>query len=313
MRFIQMSLFIDSILLFRLSAYGAVDEDDLFEALDSAAKEGGTLDSSLSVKEIFSSWTHLAGFPILIVTRNYENGSITLSQQGYGNYGMANSIYDPIWWIPYNYATAKSPSFDNTLPNGWLHQRSELIQPTGNDNWAPSEWIVFNKQQTGYYRVMYDMRNWELLIDELISGPNNTIPPRIRWHLLENIFTFVMDGHLHDYLLIEAVRYLSYETEYEPWSIGIQAILYLDQSDPSFQRFHRKKTISVIESAKMLITKKVAVNISHSLLKTQEILDTLSCYFEAEDSDSVCKDLLSKMNVQRPHLRNIGYHKIFKF
>lgn len=32
-----------------------------------------------------------------------------------------------------------------------------------------SEWIIFNVQQTGYYRVNYEIENWQALTDQLLT------------------------------------------------------------------------------------------------------------------------------------------------
>ena len=33
-----------------------------------------------------------------------------------------------------------------------------------------NEWVIFNTQETGYYRVNYDDRNWQNLINLLIQN-----------------------------------------------------------------------------------------------------------------------------------------------
>lgn len=202
---LHLSLSIYSFLPF--SAFTAVDENDLFDAIDRAAKADGVLDKDLSVRDIFSSWSRQGGFPLLTVRRNYENGSITISQERYLDNKYSPLINTTTWWIPFNFATAKSPSFEDTSVEGWLpqHQRSKLIQPSGNNSWTSKDWVLFNKQQTSYYRVMYDIPNWKLLIAELNSGPNNKIHPISRAQLLDDQAAFVRSGRLPADMLVDMV------------------------------------------------------------------------------------------------------------
>lgn len=268
-----------------------MDEDDLFDAIDRAAKEDGTLDSSFSLNELFASWSRQAGFPLLTVERNYGNGSITISQERYMTDRSSVLINATTWWIPYNFATAKSPSFSDTKTDGWLpqHHRAKLIEPSGGRTWAPTEWVLFNKQQTSYYRVMYDIRNWKLLIAELNSGPNNKIHPISRAQLLDDMKNFVESGRLPAHMLIEMVKYLKYESEYAPWVAGSEAILYLKEhlasteGDDSF----RKTAISIIRSSGKLIAAKVALSESHLLSETRAIVTELACRFGIETCSNV--------------------------
>jgi len=61
-------------------AYQSAEQNDLWSALTKQAYKDKVLDSSVSVKEIMDTWTLQTGFPLITVTRNYDNGSITLTQ-----------------------------------------------------------------------------------------------------------------------------------------------------------------------------------------------------------------------------------------
>lgn len=271
-----------------------MDEDDLFRELDRAAKEDGTLDSSLNMQEIFSSWTRQAGFPVLIVRRNYENGSITISQERYTTDRFNDLVNASAWWIPYNIVTSKSPSFNVTRTDDWLlrHQRTKLIEPRGDNVWAPTDWVLFNKQVTGYYRVMYDTTNWKLLTAELNSGPNNKIHPYSRAQLLDDMESFVKTDRLPKEALIEMVKYLKYETEYAPWLAGSKALLYLNKtlaSTDGYETF-RHMTVSIIESFERRPVVKIAYNDSFSLVRTRQVVYELSCRLGFTDCPDITED-----------------------
>lgn len=233
---------------------------------------------------MFSSWTRQSGFPMLTVNRNYETGAITISQERYLNNRFSNMTNSTSWWIPYNFTTAKSLSFSDTKPLGWLaqDQPSKLIEASGDKSWAtPSEWVLFNKQQTGYYRVMYDTRNWKLLIAELNAGNHSRIPPISRSQLLDDLRNFVASGRLPANLLIEMVKYLKYETEYAPWVAGSRALLYMKENLATAGEYEvfRRMAASIIKSATRRFFSSTMQDESLSSVGTSDILTNLSCEF----------------------------------
>lgn len=195
-------------------------------ALERAVKLDKTLDENYSVKEIFSSWSQQKGVPVLHVKRN-ANGTVTISQERY----LAESQSEPdltTWWIPYNVASKQSPSFNITVPSGWLarDQRTKLVQQTAAVKWAANEWILVNQQHTGYYRVQYEADNYKLLIAELTSGDLKKVHPNSRAQLIHDLFDFAKTNRLPDSLFLELIGYLKVETEYAPWSSADSAIAY---------------------------------------------------------------------------------------
>ena len=69
-----------------------------------------------------------------------------------------------IRWIPITYAEAGG-DFENTKNNLWMSdiEKSKEITDLPNADTA----VIFNVQETGYYRVNYDKQNWELIIKQL--------------------------------------------------------------------------------------------------------------------------------------------------
>lgn len=61
-------------------AYQSAEQNDLWYALTKQAHKDKVLDSSVTIKEIMDTWTLQTGFPVVTVSRNYNNSSITLTQ-----------------------------------------------------------------------------------------------------------------------------------------------------------------------------------------------------------------------------------------
>jgi len=61
-------------------AYQSAEQNDLWHALTQQAHKDKVLEPSVTVKEIMDTWTLQTGFPVITVTRNYNNNSATLTQ-----------------------------------------------------------------------------------------------------------------------------------------------------------------------------------------------------------------------------------------
>lgn len=212
-------------------SYEVADDLDLFEHLDRAAKEDNNLEGNLSVREIFGSWSDQSGFPLLTVTRNYKKNTIKISQERYFNKYPHPDANRTTFWIPYNFDTANNVAINKTALEGWLPRdnQSAIIESSGDKTWTSSDWILFNKQQFGFYRVLYDKRNYKLLMKELNSGSIDKLHPLNRAQLIDDTKEFVNSGRLPYNLFINLVKYLTRETEYGPWVSAYNAMQNIKQ------------------------------------------------------------------------------------
>lgn len=177
-------------------------------------KQDNVLDRTLNVHSIFSSWTNQKGYPLLSVVRNYKSNTVSLKQSRFTSYHDA--VNDTAaWWIPYNYATASDPNFNETRPIGWLAPAAQTIEIEG--NWSSKDWVLFNKQQTGYYRVLYDENNWKLLSRQLNGDKFTTIHAINRAQLLDDLFQFLEQGLVKPNLFFDLFGYLKRDTDFAPW------------------------------------------------------------------------------------------------
>lgn len=73
----------------------------------------------------------------------------------------------PIYSIPLTFATSSNPSFNSTVQQ-WMTTESTIISDI-----QPNEWIIFNVQQVGYYKVDYSRDIWTTIIDAYKSSPES--------------------------------------------------------------------------------------------------------------------------------------------
>lgn len=200
------------------SNHNVADENGLFKHLDDAAHEDKAISDNLNVADLFGSWSNQKGFPLVTLIRN-ENGSITLSQGKYSAY-VTNETDKSTWWIPYNLASAQNATFNQTLPSGWMAkgEQTKLIVSDGSEiKWTNNDWVILNRKQTGYYRIQYDEKNYNLIIKELNDGDVNKIDPLNRAQIIDDLHELVLRERISAKHLCNALNYLPKEKSYAPW------------------------------------------------------------------------------------------------
>ena len=60
---------------------------------------------------------------------------------------------------------------------------------------ASSEWVIFNVQETGYYRVNYDHNNWKLLTNQL-KADHTKIHINNRAQLIDDALNLAQAGRI---------------------------------------------------------------------------------------------------------------------
>ncbi|XP_055602735.1 LOW QUALITY PROTEIN: aminopeptidase N-like [Uranotaenia lowii] len=193
--------------------------DDLYEALQKAIAGKSVIPASVTIKQLMESWTNAPGYPVLNVRRLYKTGEVIISQDRF----LADKRLptDHIWSIPYNY-------IDQGIANDvdeqihWLTSRADKIFT----NTPEDQWIIFNREQMGYYRVNYDERNWNLIIQTLLTN-HRTIHRANRAQLLDDAFNLARADLLDMSLVLKMMRYLKHETDYVPWAAANNILNYL--------------------------------------------------------------------------------------
>uniref|UniRef100_A0A336KRZ8 Aminopeptidase N n=2 Tax=Culicoides sonorensis TaxID=179676 RepID=A0A336KRZ8_CULSO len=206
------------------------EQDDLWQFLTDAARSNGIFDDTLSVKEIMDTWTLQTGYPVVTFERNYDNDSFTIKQDRFILRGSPNkkSIqYNETWWIPITYTTSNNPVFTESKPNTWMRRDKMLFMSDPrlkNDNW-----LIANLMETGYYRVNYDKRNWNLISNYLLD-PNRfkEIATTNRAQLIDDALNLARAGYLDYRIALDVTKYLEHEDEYVPWKAAISALNFID-------------------------------------------------------------------------------------
>ncbi|CAH0605719.1 unnamed protein product [Chrysodeixis includens] len=263
--------------------YGNAEQRDLWSALTSAARQSGDFDADVAV--VMDSWTLQTGFPVLTIHRNYENGTLHFSQERFvlinDTFGAQKS---PIWWIPVSYTTAAEKDFSSTRPRLWL--KGEKALSVSNITMKPNEWFIANIQQTGFYRVNYDLRNWKLLI-KVLKDPTRFQEINIinRAQMVDDAMNLALTGRLDYRTALDVTSYLAHERSYVPWKAGLSALGYIDTmlSKGAHYLEYGHYVLRLLNEAVKEVGWKVSPN--ESVVTSQYRVDLLAsaCHFEHPD------------------------------
>ena len=210
---------------FTFSKYAAAEQDDLWQYLTEQAHKDGSLPNDLSVKQIMDTWTLQMGFPVVTVKRDYANGQAELQQDRFLISKSKDNPdkHDYMWWIPITFAPAGG-DFTRTKNEIWMgeNEKTKTIQGLPDANTA----VIFNVQETGYYRVNYDEQNWKLIIQQL-NTDHLKIHVINRAQIIDDAFNLARSGLLSYDIALGVTSYLNKEEEYIPWSAALGGMRYI--------------------------------------------------------------------------------------
>lgn len=173
--------------------YQNAEQDNLWEALTEEAHKNAVLGDNITVKQIMDAWTLQTGYPVVNVTRNYEKNTAEVTQHRFlKNPAQTEEFSDekPCWWVPLSYTTEQELDFNTTEPKAWLEcdENNQPIHKQIIDLPEGNEWIIFNIQIAGFYKVNYDEHNWNLLIEQMHGPEYEKIATMNRAALISDAF-----------------------------------------------------------------------------------------------------------------------------
>ncbi|XP_037803557.1 LOW QUALITY PROTEIN: aminopeptidase N-like [Penaeus monodon] len=207
-------------------AYSNAEQDDLWEHLTAAAHRDRKLPENLTVKTIMDTWTLQKGFPVIKVTRSSDGTSADVSQEHFLLVKEEKSCrtQDLRWWVPLSYTSQGEANFDQTEAVGWMKDSDQRIALTSLP--PKDQWVIFNLQQTGYYRVNYDDHNWNLLVQQL-KDDHEVIHVVNRAQIIDDAMNLARAGQLSYTTALDVFTYLGKEREHLPWMSGVSNLNYV--------------------------------------------------------------------------------------
>ncbi|KAH8342030.1 hypothetical protein KR059_009357 [Drosophila kikkawai] len=285
--------------------YTVANELDLFDALQAELQEDEYFSHQVwasKIRDIMLSWTHSEWMPIVVVTRNFENNSITFSQR---------SIHskDELWWIPLNFATAQAPSFEDTQVDFFMPPQSQYsvtledlkMQLGGRD------WIIVNKQQTGFYHVHYDTDNLRAIARQLQTN-HTLIHPVNRAALFRDLKPLIEHNEIEQVdVLFEMLKYLEFEEDMLPWNQVADTIEFLRRnlfgtaSEKLFNEFVRRLVNPIF---RRLYLDPATEHVSNSALDAGQVIVQMACLADSQECLEYTRRLTKEYIFKKINLTN---------
>lgn len=222
--------------------YMNADSDDLVKHLEGKIPE--------DVTTILNTWIRQKGLPVVTVKRNGNTFELTqkrfLTDPDSEKKETVSSDYNYKWSIPITYVTSADTG---TVVRHWFHHNmSELVIPVGE-----VDWIKFNKDQVGYYRVNYEDAMWTSL-NQALESNINSMSALDRAHLLNDVFSLAEGLQTPYATALTMTKYLKSETHFVPWDVAsskiksIRNLLYYTEHYPKFKEYAMQLVDSAYES-----------------------------------------------------------------
>ncbi|CAG0894456.1 unnamed protein product, partial [Darwinula stevensoni] len=197
-------------------------QDDLWEHLNDEANTMQIVDLPATVKEVMDTWTLQTGYPVVNAMRDGQN--VTVNQKRFLLDSTATEETPTYWYVPLNLVRSSNVAeFDSTNATVWLYPNASSVEFTLDQD---DEWYIINAQQTGYYRVNYDEKNWEAL-NKTLSESHEVIHVINRAQILDDALNLARAGLLNYTIALSLTQYLGQEESYIPWATTADNLSYL--------------------------------------------------------------------------------------
>ncbi|XP_047453445.1 aminopeptidase Ey-like [Mugil cephalus] len=207
-------------------AYSNTVASDLWKHLQTAV-DVSHVSLPRPVDDIMDPWVLQMGFPVVTI----DTTTGTVSQSHFlldpESVVTTESPFKYEWLVPVRWMKAGEVQTDIW----WLLEKQAVNLDMRS---SAASWVLANVNVTGYYRVNYDLGNWERLFSQLESD-HQVIPVMNRAQLVDDAFNLARAGLVSTSLALRTTSYLSLETEFMPWQSALDNLHYyelmLDQTE----------------------------------------------------------------------------------
>nr|XP_023023668.1 aminopeptidase N-like isoform X1 [Leptinotarsa decemlineata] len=292
----------------RKHKFSNAEQDDLWECLTEEAHKTKVLPKNLTVKVIMDTWTLQTGYPVITVKRDYNKKSADITQRRYlRDIIDSRDSKNSCWWVPLSYSTRQNLHFNITTPDHWLScpMEKQVIENIADEN----DWVVFNNEMAGIYKINYDDRNWEMITNFLQSEEYRKIPTLNRVQLINDAADLAFVGNLKYDIFFDLLNYLKIEEEYLPWKAalgktsGITTHLKKSSIYGLYKDYMRQLLTPIYEKVGGLEIPTSSADKLDSI-KLQVLIASKACKFEVANCIAHSQNLFKKLK-ENPRETNI--------
>ncbi|XP_025162755.1 glutamyl aminopeptidase-like isoform X2 [Harpegnathos saltator] len=153
------------------------------------------------ISEIMDTWLSQRYYPVINVFHNLQNNTVRLNITG--SVDMRKST----WMIPTTY-TLYNP-LPYMISDIMITSEITTIKLKQNINF-----VLFNKEQNGYFRVNYDENSWNRIANVLHSDNYNQINVLNRAQLIDDAYYFMTQNYISPLIFWRIASYLKHDVNY---------------------------------------------------------------------------------------------------
>uniref|UniRef100_A0A3P8SCL8 Aminopeptidase n=1 Tax=Amphiprion percula TaxID=161767 RepID=A0A3P8SCL8_AMPPE len=194
-------------------AFGNTVYTDLWDHLQQAVEHTPGIHIPHSVQDIMNRWTLQMGFPV--VTIDTRTGSIAQKHFLLDPDSVVDrpSQFNYTWFVPIKW-----------MKTGVEQQQYWLLHETGM-TLSGEDWVLANTNVSGYFRVNYDLGNWDRLLS-LLNTDHQALSVINRAQVIDDAFNLARAKIINTTLALRTTKYLSKERNYIPWESALRNLDY---------------------------------------------------------------------------------------
>ncbi|KAL7051010.1 hypothetical protein ACKWTF_004296 [Chironomus riparius] len=253
----------------QINQHNSTEPKDLHVAIQKAYDEDNPK-NNLDISKVMDLWENRNGFPNISVS--LVNGNLRLTQE--------NDFHpDLIYQVPITYSTSSDPNFNNLSTKFWMTTRTIEIKIFKDD------WIIFNNQQVGYYKVYYDENLWNRIIDQFLAN-HRVINIINRMTLINALAEAVKSEMLDATFLLRLFKYFKHEDNID---------IIKTAADPLWYLFSIQTLKPTNEYNQLKSELKITYTIAYEKIKHDELYEAIhniACHLNVK---SCTTDAINKM------------------
>ncbi|XP_022064326.2 aminopeptidase N-like [Acanthochromis polyacanthus] len=222
---------------------------DLWDHLQQAVEHTPGIHIPHSVHDIMNRWTLQMGFPV--VTIDTRTGSITQKHFLLDPDSVVDrpSQFNYTWFVPIKWMKAGVEQ-----QQYWLLKKTDSHSPI---RVSGEDWVLANTNVSGYFRVNYDLANWDRLLSQL-NTDHQALSVINRAQVIDDAFNLARAKIISTTLALRTTKYLSKERNYIPWESALRNlnyyILMLDRTEVygALQAYLKKQIEPLFDHFKIL-------------------------------------------------------------
>ncbi|GAB1610746.1 leucyl-cystinyl aminopeptidase-like isoform X1 [Argonauta hians] len=201
-------------------SYSNAQHNDLWLAFN---QEAAVHHQTIDVNDTMEEWVNQMNYPVVFV--QWNNSQLVLSQrifqfESQSAVRCSTPAKQIVWKIPFTYTTDQEKNFTVTPHNiVWFTSERKTLNAT-TSRLTNQSWVLANLNQFGFYRVNYDLSNWESLVQQL-NTDHSVLPVVTRAQLINDAWSLAKAGMLSQEIPFKLLDYMDRERD----DIALRAII----------------------------------------------------------------------------------------